>query len=279
MMRTRPTLANRHPQAFARACKQWPLHERALVEGDSWFRYDSLFPLSLVSRTSNLFKSVQQAYPMVSLNLSGNGDLLHNMLSDDGLARIGSKLKLCKFQYLFLSGGGNDIVNALQGLVWRLVDEECSDSIHSPQDAVKPYSAESLLYSMRDRIDGLCSLRDSVSPGTRIVMHNYGNPNLWKGGFRRFGMTLVGPWIMPKLERMGYDQTGGTLIIRDLMTRYDRMLKSLWPAIEIADTATALQPFHWRDEMHLTPEGYDHAAQAFLPILHRQDKSRSEGYP
>lgn len=261
-MKNRPRMANRHPRDFERACRAWPLHERALVEGDSWFRYDSVFPLSLVSKTSNLFQSVQRRRPMVSLSMSGNGETLHSMLSDEGLDRIRTNLMRGPFTYLFFSGGGNDIVNALSALVF-----DYSSDMQYPADTVKRLSTESMLYAMSSRLEELIRARDAVSPGTRILVHNYGVPNLSKGGFQRLGVTWAGPWILPRLQRKGYSIGWAHAIIRDLMDSYDHMLKGLWPAIEIVDTAAELEPHHWRDEMHLTPDGYDAAARAFLKVL------------
>lgn len=272
-MKTRPRMANRHPRDFERAVKAWPLHPRALVEGDSWMRYDSLFPLSLLGGSSNLFKSVTALRPMVSLSMSSNGDTLQSMLSDEGLSRIRENLMRGPFTYLFFSGGGNDIVNALQGLVF-----EHDQFMSAPANAVKTYVVESTLYAMKTRLESLIDTKDAVSPGTRIIVHNYGTPNLLKGGFRRLGVTWAGPWIAPKLRAKGHPIGWAHEIIRDLMWRYDRMLRSLWPAIEIADTASLVKPHHWRDEMHLTPEGYDAAARAYLQLLDRQDANRGAGY-
>lgn len=272
-MKTRPRMANRHPRDFDRAVKAWPLHPRALVEGDSWMRYDSLFPLSLFGGSSNLFKSVNELRPMVSLSMSSNGDTLQSMLSDEGLSSIRSNLIRGPFTYLFFSGGGNDIVNALQGLVF-----DHDQFMSAPANAVKTYVVESMLRMMHERLEALIDTKDAVSPGTRIIVHNYGRPNLRKGGFRRLGVTWAGPWIRPKLESKGYSIGWASEIMSDLMWRYDRMLKSLWPAIEIADTASVVYANHWRDEMHLTPEGYDAAARAYLPLLIRQDANRVAGY-
>ena len=272
-MKNRPRMANRHPRDFERACKAWPLHERALVVGDSWMRYDSLFPLSLFGGSSNLFKAVQRRHPMVSLSSSSNGNTLHSMLSDEGLGRIRTNLMRGPFTYLFFSGGGNDIVNALQGLVF-----EYDGFMSAPENAVKTYSVESMLYAMKNRLEALIDTKDMVSPGTRILVHNYGVPNLKAGGFRRLGVTWAGPWILPKLQNMGYSIGWAHAIIRDMMWRYDRMLKSLWPAVEVVDTASQLAPHHWRDEMHLTQEGYDVAARAFRPALQKRDANRGTGY-
>ena len=272
-MLTPPVLANRHPVRFRQAVRAWPYRQRVLIVGDSWMRYDSLFPLSLFGRSSNLAKEVLKLHPVVSLSMSSNGDTLSSMLSDEGLARIGNALRLEPFTYVFFSGGGNDIVNQLQALVFTY-----EPGMQHARHCVKSLYVESALRVMAERLTALVDLVASVSPGTRIVLHNYGTPNLRAGGFRRLGVTWAGPWILPKLKAMGYSLGWAHDIIQDIMWRYNRMLESVWPAIEIADTASLIQPHHWRDEMHLTPEGYAVAARAYLPILQRQDGTRGAGY-
>lgn len=267
MIRVRPRLANRHPKAFAQAVRQWPLRARALVVGDSWFRYDKLAPLSLLGNltggTGNLFHALQRHLQFVSLSMSGNGNTLHDMLSDKGLRKIRDTLtKSGPFTYLFFSGGGNDVVNHLAGYVNPKGHEI---------GPLRTYVLESALYSMRLRLQALCELRDLYHPGTQILVHNYGAPSLSTGGFRRFGIEFAGPWIMPKLEAKGYDIEESEQILAAIMHRFNRMLHQVDGYMSVVDTASELRPEYWRDEMHLTPAGYTAAAAAYLPHLQRSD--------
>ena len=239
-MKRRATLFNRDDRGFEAACRQWPGRRKVLVEGDSWFQYDFAFAMG----GTNLYKEVINLHPMVSLAMSKNGDTALNMLSEKNLDRVKEKLTKHSFDYLFLSAGGNDIVNNLHQL--------------SNQGA--------LMEEIRDRYLRLCEIRDWVSPKTKIITHNYGYPNLERGAFKRLGgLVTVGPWIVPKLKAQGIEDLWVMdRIIVGLMDRFSKMLSTLDGKIFVADTASVVKKDHWRDEMHLTKEGFEVAAGAFF---------------
>ena len=293
MLRTPPVLLNRNPLGFQAAIRKWHAHPRALVEGDSWFQYDAVIAVN--PTPANLFLSTCEYFRCVSLSLAQVGDTVSHMLgptpafgkpgmpieTDPGgarnLGRLADYLKPeNRIDVLFFSGGGNDVVDNLANLIRPF------EANIAAKDALIEERVDVQMEALRRGYRRLLDVRDRVSPHTWLMTHQYGVPNLHKGGFRRLGMTLTKDWIKPEFRRQGYIAPSGpptepqlalmTDIIERLMRRFSDMLAGLQAEPQtrrlfVGETRGVIDPSHWRDEMHLTDAGFRRAAQALRPAL------------
>ena len=294
MFRRPPVLLNRHPEGFQAAIRKWHAHPRALVEGDSWFQYDAVFAIN--PTPANLFLSTCEYFRCVSLSMSQVGDTVARMLGPSpalekpgmpieltpegarNLSRIADHLKpVNRIDVLFFSGGGNDVVDNLAHLIRPY------EANLSAKDALLEDRVEVQMEALRRGYQRLLEVRDRVSPHTALVTHQYGVPNLRKGGFRRLGLNLTKDWIKPQFRRQEYLAPSGppteqqlalmTEIVELLMRRFSDMLEQLRAdphnrKFFVAPTRGVLEPSHWRDEMHLTDAGFRCAAKTLRPALH-----------
>jgi len=149
-------------------------------------------------------------------------------------------------------------------------------------DALIAAQVSAQMNAIRQGYLRLLATRDAVSPGTWIVTHQYGIPNLTKGPFRRLGMNLTSEWIKPQFRRQGYLAAGGpptpaelqlmTEIIRRLLLDFSAVLAEIQQApgtrrFFVAPTSAVIRSEHWRDEMHLTRAGFRLAAGTIKPQL------------
>ena len=194
MLRTPPVLLNRNPLGFRAAIRKWHAHPRALVEGDSWFQYDAVIAVN--PTPANLFLSTCEYFRCVSLSLAQVGDTVSHMLGptpafgkpgmpieDDpsgarNLGRIADYLKPeNRIDVLFFSGGGNDVVDNLANLIRPF------EANITAKDALIEERVDVQMEALRRGYRRLLDVRDRVSPHTWLMTHQYGVPNLHKGGF------------------------------------------------------------------------------------------------
>mgnify|MGYP000995253219 CR=1 FL=1 len=91
-----------------------PTCERlVLAQGDSWFSIGAIPPFA----TSNLLMAMELTRPTVVLNCAYPGSALSNMVEWMAHGAFGAALSgptATAFNALFISGGGNDLINAVQ---------------------------------------------------------------------------------------------------------------------------------------------------------------------
>lgn len=288
-----PVKLNRSRQGFNSALRRWHAHPSVLVEGDSWFQYDAYIPANPSS--SNLFLGTAQYFTCVGLLVAQVGDTIKDMLGphvafakpgypvevsakgDKNLRRIRGHLHRQEpLDLLFFSGGGNDIVDHLHELIRR------HEAGITAQQALVPAKVAALMSAIQQGYLRLIATRDAVSPKTWIITHQYGVPNLLKGPFRRVGINWTSEWIKPQFLKQGYLARGQrstpaqlelmTGIIRLLLAQFSSVLAQIQQLpgtrnFYVGATSGVLTPEHWRDEMHLTKDGFRVAAQEFRPHL------------
>jgi hypothetical protein len=288
-----PVKLSRNRKAFDAARRRWISHPSVLVEGDSWFQYDAFIPANPTS--SNLFLGTCEYFTCIALLLSHVGDTMAEMVGpyvdfqrpqpavevdakgDKNLRAIRRYLaRQNPFDLFFFSGGGNDIVDNLAKLLCRYQPGM------GAADALIAANVSAQMSAIRQGYLGLLAARDAVSPGTWIITHQYGVPNLRKGAFRRLGLNFTSEWIKPQFRERGYlagaQPTEAELqlmteIIQRLMHDFSAVLAELQQAPStrrffVAPTAGVIQSDHWRDEMHLTKAGFRLAAAEIKPKLH-----------
>lgn len=281
-----PVRLNRHFKGFRAAVRKWHAHPRVLVEGDSWVKYDSV-PFN--PTPANLFLGTCEYFQCVSLSLTESGDTVSNMLgpfvdfskndlpietNPRGQSNLGKLADYLKpesgFDLLFFSGGGNDVVDNLANML-RPFERNLA-----AQDALIEERVRAQMEALRRGYRWLLGVRDRISPRTRVVTHQYGVPNLRKGGFKRLGINLTKDWIKPQFRERGYLAASGTPsdaeialmtdVVERLMQSFGTMLAELQsdPRVHkfyVGPTRSVLAPEHWRDEMHLTDAGFRLAAR------------------
>lgn len=287
-----PVKLSRNRKAFDAARRRWSSHPSVLVEGDSWFQYDAFIPANPTS--SNLFLGTCEYFTCIALLLSHIGDTMTEMVGpyvefqepqpsvqmdpkgDKNLRAIrGYLARHHPFDLFFFSGGGNDIVDNLAKLICPYRPGM------SAADALIASNVSAQMSAIRQGYLRLLAVRDAVSPGTWIVTHQYGIPDLRKGAFRRLGLNFTSEWIKPKFREQGYlagaqpsqaELRLMTEIIERLMQQFSAVLAEIQQApgtrkFFVAPTAGVIQLDHWRDEMHLTKAGFRLAAAQIKPKL------------
>jgi hypothetical protein len=190
---------------------------------------------------------------------------------EDNLRKLADYLRPQNgFDVLFFSGGGNDVVDNLAKMLRPFAPGVTA------QNALLPERVGAQMEALRRGYLWLLWIRDRVSPHTWVVTHQYGIPNLLKGGFRRLGVNIGKSWIKPQFHARGYlvdpavptpaELQLMTDIVEQLMQRFGAMLQSIQSDAStrrfyVAPTRTVLASEHWRDEMHLTDAGFRLAAR------------------
>lgn len=168
--------------------------KRVLCEGDSWFSIGAV-------PSSNLLEPLRFAQSTLLVNLAEPGDTLRNMSSisaNPNLKRlIAEKKYLTKWDAIFLSGGGNDLIDLVDQII-------CTPSVGAGKHMLDYINAIELT-NMRLRVQQgyyrIARLREgSPNADTPIVTHVYDYPTPRNAKAKFLGLKVFGPWIYPALK-------------------------------------------------------------------------------
>jgi hypothetical protein len=110
--------------------------------------------------------------------------------------------------------------------------------------------------------------------GIKTLMAGYGYaiPSGTAAFCKPFG-KCIGPWLRPSLEARGYfDTTEQRNIVNAIMDKFNGMLKQLAHSrsdFVYLDLRPVIEDDDWRDELHLTPQGFNKAADTFHSALQK----------
>lgn len=244
-----------------------------LAEGDSWFAWGYLG----LDVPPNLLNRLTFAKKTATLNYAYSGHTLHDMARMAISAGFKQEMSARKFHAILLSGGGNDLFDALKGgniLKAPGAGEDPADPasyIDSAElDMLKDYVAQNYAQILAWRL-----LPASLNKATPVVLHTYDVPMPRPAPALAYGQPAAGPWLHPALDAVGAPGGLRFSIIREIasdMLDSIRALHNPAAGIHVVDTSagagtltpaaagTTANDADWENEIHPNAAGYDKLA-------------------
>lgn len=243
---------------------------RMLAEGDSWFSFGSFFGNSLLDALEFDQRTliIQTAMPGDTLSRMADWwkDLNFNNLLAGAVAT--------PFDAILISGGGNDLINALStqtpgGGVLRLFNpneppmsaEDCID-----EEAWAKF--EKYLHANFREISKRAK-GSRANSGTPVFVHTYDFATPRESGF---GLGR-GPWLCRAFQAHNIPEMRWVPLMDVLSSRLQALITGLdFPNVHVIDTLGTLQradpsdegeTAHWLNEIHPSREGYRELAKAW----------------
>jgi hypothetical protein len=235
-----------------------------LAEGDSWFSFGSLLGNNLLNRLvltrSTLVTSTARPSDTLAHMVDWWRDPAFAALLADGA-------RSWPFDAILLSGGGNDLIDAVSD---RLVGQQllrvlpAGSDPASPEDCIHPEAWAAFETYLRANF-AMVSQLAAGSPNnaaTPIFVHtyDYATPNDLPAAPGR------GPWLLPALRAHGIPQPMHQPLADHLMERLAGVVRTLGLAnVHVIDTLGTLtravsgatgDSNDWLNEIHPNPQGY-----------------------
>ncbi|MCZ4323174.1 SGNH/GDSL hydrolase family protein [Pseudomonas anguilliseptica] len=239
-----------------------------VAQGDSWFDY---LP------GNDIIKALKRRGLAIK-NYATGGDTLENMLFGlsyresnwerypaEHLKVLGS-IKTIKPKFFLFSGGGNDIAGP----------ELAPYLNHVGLQSENPLREEHLDFMFRKvfraSFEFMIKSVSEAQPGIQILIHGYGHAIPTGKGVVNFGpWRFVGPWLRPSMTAKGIlDPSVQAGVIRKMIDVLNEMLKELAatnPHVHYIDLRNLIKPKDWINELHLTHEGYEKVADAYMSLM------------
>lgn len=237
---------------------------RMLAEGDSWFAWAHLN----LDPSSNILEQLEFRKPAVIVSLAYSGDVIGDISDPVGNMAFCFELQGMRYDALLLSGGGNDLIDALQPAGGPAIivpgDGSTADSY------VNATALKALTTGVLASYRRIIAQRDAsdANPETPIVLHTYDYPTPRNAKAKLLGRGARGPWLLPAMQTAGapielYEDV--TDIVFDALA--DALLTLHDPAngvhvvdtrdtIERAELDTEALSGDWINEIHPDAHGY-----------------------
>lgn len=247
---------------------------RILCEGDSWFSIGAI-------PSSNLLFPLKFRQSTLLINLARPGDTIVNMSSmnenPDLYQLIAVPNFSTKWDALFLSGGGNDLIDVAHKII-------CSPSPGAGRhmfDYIDTIELEKLKLRIKKSYLVIDKLRQASAKNrnTPIVAHIYDYPTPRDAQASFLGVPLMGPWLYKALNNRVPEEFW--MSITDYL--FEAMARSIMAVSGqidnfhvISDTKGVLTRARlgttgvdgdWLNEIHLTATGYEKLAAVVSPYL------------
>jgi hypothetical protein len=250
-----------------------PYAYRLLADGDSWFAW-AHFNLA---PSSNILEQLTFSKPAVIVSLAYSGDVIQNISDPRQNMALYFELQALRYHALLLSGGGNDLIDALRpksGAPAILVPR----SGNAPDKASAYVNAAALKALTDNVLASYCRIiaqRDASDSNaeTPVVLHTYDYPTPRDAKATFLNQPAIGPWLLPALQAA----TVPTVFHQDVTeivfnTLAEALLKLHDPANGVhvvdtretilrADPGTTALSGDWINEIHPDAHGYALLAQ------------------
>ena len=147
-----------------------------LAEGDSWFAWAHLN----LAPSSNIPEQLEFREPTVIVNLAYSGEVVRNMSDPSSNMHFYFELQGQRYHAILLSGGGNDLIDALQpGNGQPGIIVPCDGKPAAVADSYVDTSAlKALTDNLRASYGRIIAQRDAsdANANTPIVLHTYDYP-------------------------------------------------------------------------------------------------------
>ncbi len=247
-----------------------------LAEGDSWFAWAymgfDISPSILNALTFN--RSTATLCYAYSGHTSGD---MEKMAISAGFMH---EFSAQRFQAVLLSGGGNDLFNALeQGHILKPAgsadpNDPASYIDVAQLDALKDYVTLNYRQILSWRLKPI-----SMNKTTPVLLHTYDYPMPRPSPAKAFGKPAAGPWLLPALQKVNAPAALHFDIIREIASDMLDCIRAFHdPAagIYVVDTCGTLTPAapgstgddaDWVNEIHPNAAGYAKLAAKIKPQL------------
>ncbi|WP_188702485.1 hypothetical protein [Silvimonas iriomotensis] len=255
---------------------------RVLAEGDSWYSVGSI-------PTSNLLYGLGFADSTLLLNLAYPGDTIIHMSdieqNHDLFGFLARPNYAIKWDAILLSGGGNDLIDAVQRIVLP-----AAASGQDPKLAASYIDTDvcaKVTQSIVSSYKTVVGIRDSVggpNRGVPIIIHTYDYATPRDAPVSFAGLALpLGPWLYPVVKAFAgplqlsiadllIDTLATTLLSLDTASKSANAL----PAFHVVDTRGTLKRAKqgtsgdsndWTNEIHPNHDGYSKLSSKLSPVI------------
>jgi hypothetical protein len=232
---------------------------RIFGEGDSWFDFSIL--------GSDVLDILLTEFNYAVRRTSRSGDTLEKMCTD---GNIRNTIALCRdheaISFLF-SGGGNDLFGG---------DPESSSQFFlsmnqksSGVPAIREAEVKDFLSYLKNLINKMVNGISTLGIPTIMAGYGYSIPS-GKGSL--IFPFRIGPWLKPALEARGYVALDEQRkIVNYFVDSFNEMLTDIQnerPGVFIhIDLRSIIFDSDWRDELHLTNNGFEKIAARFDEVI------------
>lgn len=257
---------------------------KCLAQGDSWFSIGAV-PFWA---TSNLLSQLVLSCATVVVNCAYPGRELAHMvdttIDSKFIALLAGKLSY-KWDAILLSGGGNDLIDALQAPPTNPPEARillAADEWGPESDGVERYLSEpgwtAFETHMNVVVDHFLAVRDQgQNAATPVILHTYDYPTP-----RPAGAGPLGPWLYPALNTAyaippaDWDALARRLIDRLALLLEDIVAARAQRGLLLVPTRGTLASAadgssgpsgDWENEIHPSAHGYSLLARKWQPIV------------
>jgi hypothetical protein len=258
-----------------------------IAQGDSWFSFGSLLPLS----TGNVLLHLNLLHDATIVDFGQPGTLIANMCKEKGNTHFIGAMTLrgaTAWSAILVSGGGNDLISFVKQptnapLTTRILLNPNEWVEPAPgADPVTRYISKTGMDSLRDQIlaayQAFADLRgQSSNPNAPIIAHTYDYPTP-----RRAGIPFLAPdaWLYQGLTTFGIPSNDWPAVAKyfiDSMADFigEVVVKQI-PNMQLVNLRGTLVPADpnvegpsndWFNEIHPTVGGYAKLAMRFNVAL------------
>lgn len=262
---------------------------RCLAQGDSWFSVGAIPP----TRTTRLLAELKLLRSTVIVNCARPGAILHRMTNtttEQNFLRLLRGRTAWKWNVILLSGGGNDLIEAVATGPDHPADQRllrtAAERGSAPQtgaDYVCDAGWQTFAGHVSEVFNRVVDERDSgLNRTTPLVWHNYARvmPTAVGAGLG------FGPWLRPALDAYGVPADDRLKVSDELIGRLGRLVNDIVAqrrakdpecrlyvadsqsaGLTLADVDADGPSGDWINEIHPTRGGYQKCADAWQQVL------------
>jgi hypothetical protein len=241
-----------------------------LAEGDSWFAWGYLN----LKPSPSVLSEMDFAKRTATLCYAFSGDTVGAMARMSGSAGFCLEMRARRFKAMLLSGGGNDLFDAIR--YGHILQSAGGGDTANPSTYVNWIAVEKLTEYVRVNYERIISWRDdplSMNKTTPFVFHTYDWPMPRPAKAQVMGVPAVGTWLYEPLVNVKGPQELHYEIIKRVANRVTEAISDFHDPgkrIFVVDTRGATVPAKagskkdsadWANEVHPNALGYAKIAQ------------------
>jgi lysophospholipase L1-like esterase len=235
-----------------------------LAEGDSWFAWAYLN----LKPSPNVLTSMNFANRTATLSYAYSGDTVGDMARMSGGAGFRLEMQSRRFKVMLLSGGGNDLFDAIR--LGHILQASTGDP-NDPDSYVNWNAVATLKSYIHDNYAEIISWRSravSMNKATPFVFHTYDWPMPRPAKAKVMGRPAVGTWLYEPLVALGAPASLYYEIIKRVANPLMQTILDFHDSsagIYVVDTRGATTPAlpgtkgdsnDWVNEVHPNESGY-----------------------